>query len=149
MEFRPAMPRADLLAVTRTSDIGLAVIPRQSCNPNFQAMTGASNKVFDYMACGLPVIVSDLPDWRELFVDTGYGLACEPDDAESIAAAIRQLIQDRKRMRQMGEAGRQRILDEWNYETVFRPILHHLCKDAANPTSISESNERETTRRSV
>jgi hypothetical protein len=29
-------------------------------------------------------------------------------------------------MRQMGERGRQRILEEWNYERQFSPVLERL-----------------------
>jgi hypothetical protein len=43
---------------------------------NEQAMAGASNKPFDYLACGVPLLVSDLLDWRMMFVKPGYGLAC-------------------------------------------------------------------------
>ena len=45
-----------------------------------QNMVGASNKPFDYMACGLPLLVTDLPEWTSTFVEPGYARACNPDD---------------------------------------------------------------------
>jgi glycosyltransferase involved in cell wall biosynthesis len=89
-------------------------------------MTGASNKAFDYLASGLPLVVSDLPDWRAAYVEPGYALACNPQDAESIASAVRRLLDDPALARSMGESGRQRILKEWNYEACFRPVLRRL-----------------------
>ena len=49
--------------------VGLALMPLNSNDLNMRHMTGASNKPFDYMAAGLALLVSDLPDWRQMFVD--------------------------------------------------------------------------------
>ena len=89
---------------------------------NMKAMEGASNKPFDYLACGLPLIVSDLPAWRTLYVDPGYGLACNPEDPGSIARALMSLVNDPKAMRDMGERGRRRVEREWNYEAQFDKV---------------------------
>jgi glycosyltransferase involved in cell wall biosynthesis len=117
------MPRYELLQYCRQSDIGLSLMPSVSNDLNMQAMPGASNKAFDYLACGLALIVSDLPEWRRMFVEPGYGVACRPEDRASIAAALRNLIGDPSRMRAMGECGRQRIEREWNYERQFESVL--------------------------
>jgi len=101
-------------------------MPLTATDWNCETMTGASNKAFDYLACGLALLVSDLPDWREMFVEPGYARGCDPADPESIASAIRSLIERPDQMRAMGESGRQRILAEWNYENVFQPILQRL-----------------------
>lgn len=130
VEFLKPVSRKDLFASTLRSDIGLALIPEKSTDQNFEAMTGASNKVFDYLACGLPVIVSDLPDWREMFVAPGYGFACDPADPAGLAAAIRCFIDNPARMKKMGEAGRRRIFDEWNYDNLFQPVLRYLGSKA-------------------
>ena len=101
-------------------------MPNDSMDLNEQNMTGASNKAFDYLACGLPVIVSNLTDWRTMYVDTGVGLACDPDDPASIAAAVQWFLDHPDQMRAMGERGRRRILENWNYETQFAPVLSRL-----------------------
>lgn len=118
--------RADLMAECRKADIGLAFMPLDAVDINEANMTGASNKPFDYLACGLALLVSDRPDWRAAVVDTGLGLTCDPRSATSIAAALRQLSERPKDMRKMGERGRQRVLAEWNYEAQFRPVLDRL-----------------------
>jgi glycosyltransferase involved in cell wall biosynthesis len=117
-----APTRAQLLGWCATADVGLALFPRESHQP----MAGASNKPFDYLACGLALVVSDLPDWKALFVEPGYALACDPEDPDAIAAALRQFLEQPARARALGEAGRQRIRSEWNYETQFTPVLDLL-----------------------
>ena len=82
-------PRADLLAEAARAHIGLSLMPFNSDDLNINHMAGASNKPFDYMAAGLALLVSDLPDWTRMFVEPGFGLACNPADVNSISAALR------------------------------------------------------------
>lgn len=125
-EFLGAMPRSDLLKQCSRHDVGIAFMPKDNSNVNEQNMVGASNKPFDYLACGLALLVSDLSDWRAMYVETGYGLACDPDSPESIAAGLRWFLDHPDEMREMGEKGRRHILEEWNYERQFRPVARLL-----------------------
>ena len=127
IEFLGTIPqRSDLLRASSASDIGLALMPIDPYDDNCATMTGASNKAFDYMAFGMAMLVSELPDWREMFVDPGYGIACNPEDPRSIAAALRELIGQPDEMRAMGERGRRKVQADWNYETVFRPVFEQM-----------------------
>ena len=127
VEFVGALPRREeVLGHCRQGDIGLAFMPCHTTDFNEQHMTGASNKPFDYLACGLALLVSDRPDWQTMFVEPGYGLACDPEDAENIAAALRWFLEHPAAMRAMGERGRQQIAAEWHYERQFAPVLEQL-----------------------
>lgn len=95
------------------------MFPTCTENQNLQNIVGASNKPFDYLACGCPLLVSDLPEWNAMFVFKGVALNCRPDDPESIAAAIRWYYDHPVERLAMAEAGRQRILRQWNYEMHF------------------------------
>jgi glycosyltransferase involved in cell wall biosynthesis len=118
--------RQDLLKRCREADVGLSFMPVESEDLNMSAMVGASNKPFDYLACGLALLVSDLPDWNKMFVEPGFGLGCNPDDSTSIAAALRWFIDHPDETRKIGQKGRERILKEWNYEKQFGPVLQHM-----------------------
>jgi glycosyltransferase involved in cell wall biosynthesis len=126
LETVAALPRFELMEWCRHCDAGLAFVPLGMADINHQAMTGASNKVFDYLACGLPLVVSDLPDWRAAYVEPGYALACDPQNSESIARSVRRFLDDPNLARSMGESGRKRIATEWNYEACFGPVLQWL-----------------------
>ena len=116
------MPRFELMQYCHRSDIGLALMPTSAQDINMRSMTGASNKAFDYLASGLALLVSELPDWKGMFVEPGYGLACVPDDPGSIERALRWLLDHPGEMRAMGERGRQRVEKEWNYEMQFAKV---------------------------
>jgi glycosyltransferase involved in cell wall biosynthesis len=122
-----ALPlRSKILEESHGCHVGLSLMPTCSCDRNEEAMAGASNKAFDYLVSGLAVLVSNLADWRSMFVESGYGLHCVPEDADSIAAALRWFFEHREDTRMMGERGRNRIISEWNYETQFAPVFRLL-----------------------
>lgn len=125
-EFLGALSREDLLPQCRLADVGISLFPLASEDLNEREMTGASNKVFDYMACGLPVLVPALPDWEAMVVAPGYGVACDPGDAGSIAAELGRLADNAAESRRMGERGRSRIRRDWNYEAQFEPVRRRL-----------------------
>lgn len=53
-------------------------------------------KPIEAMSNGTPVVASDLPPLRELVVDSGAGIAFEPENAEAMANAIELLMTDAK-----------------------------------------------------
>jgi glycosyltransferase involved in cell wall biosynthesis len=127
IEFLQATHHDDLLALSEPCDVGLALMPLETTDVNMRSMAGASNKAFEYLACGLPLIVSDRPEWRAMFVDAGYARSCDPENPDSIADALRWFLHDPDRARAIGEAGRQRILADWNYERAFAPVFRSIA----------------------
>lgn len=127
--------RTELLRLCSQASLGLAFMPIASGDLNMRAMTGASNKPFDYLACGLNLLVSDLPDWRAMFVAPGYARASDPADPVRIAQDVRWFLDHPNEAATARNRGRQRILDEWNYERQFAPVLAAL--QAAETTSLS------------
>jgi hypothetical protein len=121
-----AMPRAALLAAAAGADVGVALLPALSDRINERAMVGASNKPFDYMAAGLTLLVPDAPAWRHTFVDAGFGLACDPESAVSIAGAVQCLLSRRTALAEMGRRGQEQIARDWNYELTFAPVMTTL-----------------------
>lgn len=126
VHFLDAMPRFRLLETCRRMDVGLALMPKNDPNINLRHLIGASNKPFDYLAGGLPLLVSDIAEWIELYVKPEYGLACDSENPESIAAALRWFLEHPAEIRSMGERGRLRIISEWNYEMQFDPVLEAM-----------------------
>ncbi len=118
--------RAELLARCSQAHVGLALLPIDSQDLSMATMVGASNKPFDYLLCGLALLVSNLPDWNEVFVQSHFGLACDPRDPASIAGALRWFLDHPEERKQMGTTGRQRILTDWNYETQFAPVMKRI-----------------------
>lgn len=134
IDFIGQIDRSEVLARAAEADVGLALMSMSGEDINMRYMVGASNKAFDYMAAGLPLIVSDLQDWNEMFVDAGYARACNPNDVESVLQALRWFLENPSERRAMGERGRTKIETEWNYERQFAPVLDALVGASAMPS---------------
>lgn len=130
VQLREAIPHSELPVEARQCDVGLALMPATTQDLNMRWMPGASNKPFEYLASGLALLVSDLPSWREMFVEPGYGVACVAEDPASVAAALSWLLEHPAERRAMGDRGRHRVAIEWNYETQFAPVMDWLGKRA-------------------
>jgi glycosyltransferase involved in cell wall biosynthesis len=127
IEYLGQIPyRDDLLRAASKADVGLAFMPNHSDDVNMRHMVGASNKPFDYMAAGLALLVSDLPDWVTTFCARGFGRCCDPSSSDSVAKALSWFLDHPSERRSMGEMGRQMIYDEWNYDTAFSCVLDEL-----------------------
>lgn len=69
------------------------------------------SKTTAYMACGRPILAAVNGDAAELVKSAGAGLACQPEDPNALAAAIRELHALPYDQREaMGSAGRQTFL---------------------------------------
>ena len=133
-EYLGAFPREKLLPLCRKATVGLSLMAESTSDLNEQTMVGASNKPFEYLACGLPLLVSDLAEWKKAFVEPGYALACCSSDAKSIAKALRWFIEHPEQTREMGERGRLRILTEWHYEAQFQKVQEKMMKRTESQT---------------
>jgi hypothetical protein len=91
-----------------------------------QHMVGASNKPFDYLSQGLSLIIPDDPEWTNLYSTAGCAVTSSQDDVETLSTTFRWLADHRDEVWKMGEAGRQKILSSWNYETQFLPVIQLL-----------------------
>lgn len=78
------------------------------------------NKIFEYMAAGLPVIGSNFPMWQELLVDNYCGICVDPTKPEEIAKAINFLINNPEEAKKMGRNGQHLVSQtyNWNAEEV-------------------------------
>jgi glycosyltransferase involved in cell wall biosynthesis len=124
VEIHPPVSRSKLLDYSRAADVGLALFPIATGFGNSYA--GASNKVFDYLSCGIPVLVTNCAEWNTFLAAEECSLSCNPADPTSISQAVRKLYQDRNLAQEMGRRGKDRILSGWNYETQFAPVLEIL-----------------------
>jgi glycosyltransferase involved in cell wall biosynthesis len=86
----------------------------------------ASNKIMEYMAAGLPILVSDTPALRALVATHRCGMTADESNPMSIAATVNQLFANPDQMRSMSAAAVQAFEQEFCYERQFAPVLEHV-----------------------
>jgi len=77
---------------------------------------GIPNALVEAMACGLPVITTDCGGIREAVDDGVEGYLVPTRDPESMAEAIVRLAKDPYLRIKMGQAGRKRVLRQFNLQ---------------------------------
>lgn len=87
------------------------------------------NKPFEYMASGIPIVMSSFEAWRKIFHPCA--LFANPQVPAEIAKAINQLLHDADLAIALGKAGRKEILDYYSWESEtpkFLNIYHNVLK---------------------
>lgn len=82
------------------------------------------NKIFEYMAAGIPIIASDFPLWKEIIEKRGCGICVEPQNPKSIAKALSFLAENPDKARRMGENGRKAVREVYNWEKESQKLLN-------------------------
>ena len=82
-------------------------------------------KIFESMACGVPVVASDLPVTREIITPGQNGTLVRPNRPAALARAISRLAADRTLARQMGEAARETIRSQFAWPALQQQLLNH------------------------
>jgi glycosyltransferase involved in cell wall biosynthesis len=79
------------------------------------------------MACGLPVVASDVSGIRDVLADgeASGGVVVGPEDPEQVAAAISRLLRDDALRRDLGEAARARA-EEFGLQSVGERLRTYL-----------------------
>lgn len=83
-------------------------------------------KVFEYMASGRPMVVSDLPVLRECLEAGETALMVNPTDTSAWVKAIRQLAGDSALRRRLGTAARAMFLEHHTWDARTNRILHRV-----------------------
>lgn len=90
VRFIPTVALAELPSYTASADIGVQPL-ENTCLNHF---TTDSNKLFEYVAAGLPVVATDLPEIRLVVRAYDLGLLFRSGSAEQLIDAITRLLQD-------------------------------------------------------
>jgi glycosyltransferase involved in cell wall biosynthesis len=110
--FHDRIPIDAVPAALAATDIGLAPTRRTPFTDY-----SLSTKVFEYAAMGRPVVASRLPMVVATFGDDV--VTYEPGDAEDLARAIRDVVEDVDARRARVERARARVTDlSWEVESV-------------------------------
>jgi glycosyltransferase involved in cell wall biosynthesis len=96
--------------------------------PHFDALwstsayEGQSNTIMEAMACGVPVVATDIPGTRDLVVDGQTGYLVPPDRScrRAICGYTDNILDHPDLARSLGQAARQRMLNEFGVDKMVQ-----------------------------
>lgn len=122
-------PYEAIPAIVRGSLASLCVIENQ----DGRSTSGvAPLKLFEAMACGAPVIVSDLPFQADLVRSVGAGLIVPPAAPAAIASAVRALAEAPDKARRLGLNGADYVEREASWRQRAKEV-DHVLRDVTQP----------------
>lgn len=116
--FYPPVNVEQLIPEASRSHVGVA-ITKPICL-NFKL--SVSNKLFEYAAAGLPVIMSDIPEHRYLNDKYNFGLILEDNTPQALADAVLKLYQDKELYNTLAKNA-QILSQELNWENEFQKLI--------------------------
>jgi glycosyltransferase involved in cell wall biosynthesis len=119
MHAIPPVSTADVVAAASSATVGVApIIPD---TPNNAA--SMPNKLFQYLAAGLAVVVSDLPQLREVVEESGTGTAVDTSDPARLGRAIASILADGPRLASMRASARAAVEERYNWDRAAASLL--------------------------
>jgi glycosyltransferase involved in cell wall biosynthesis len=119
VDYAGLVSREEMQRHMRQARAGLVLF-----HPEKDHLDAFPNKMFEYMAAGLPVIASDFPLWRRIVGELGCGVVVDPLDPRAIASAMQRLLADPAEAEAMGRRGRDAVATRFNWETESRKLLN-------------------------
>ena len=85
-------------------------------------MTGLPVKALEYMACSIPIIMSDFSYWRTIFFKD-CAVFVRPENPKDIAEKIVLLLENEDMRRRLGSIGRKLIEHEYSWEAEEKKLI--------------------------
>jgi glycosyltransferase involved in cell wall biosynthesis len=126
VRFYGRLPHHDVPGFLRAGRAGLVLL-----QPVPKFMKNIPTKMFEYWACGLPVIASDLPPIRQFLVDGQHGCLFDPKKPAALAERIAFLMSHPQQAEALGQNGRRMVETQWNNESQTDALLdfyQNICK---------------------
>ncbi len=117
--FRGYMRPTDGWRYIARCHIGLAVLKPI---PNY--IESYPTKMFEYMAIGLPVVVSNFPLYRDIVEREQCGICVDPESPKDIADAIEWLLAHPEEAEAMGKRGQEAVRNFYNWDNEARVLLN-------------------------
>lgn len=106
------VPHDAIPSYLRKIDIGLLLFRPVRYNN----IIATPNKLFEYMAFGIPIVASDLPEIRKIIQETRAGILVDPSNAEEIAESITYLADNPEIVEEMGKNGKKAFQTKYNWD---------------------------------
>ena len=120
--FHSYLPHKELVSYYQKADLVV--------NPSLSETFGIS--IVEAMACGVPVVGTRVGGMLDTIVDD-VGRAVPPEDPESLARAMCEILDNRELARQMGRFGRQRAVTQFTWKaraTRLLDVYQRVCSAA-------------------
>ena len=123
VSFLPSQKKERLIQIIKKASVCLVPLKNE---PLFRH--AIPSKIFEYMACGRPVIVSIKGEIEKIIKRANSGLIATPEDADSIAKQILYYYNNRDKIEEHGQNGVIFVTENVRKETLLSDALYNIMK---------------------
>lgn len=127
VEFLPFRPVEELPALIRQADICVGIF-----GTSRKATRLVTNKVWQCLAMGRPVVTGDGPGARSVLRDGEHCLLVQHGDAQAIARALRRLADDEELARRLGANAARLVVEGYTSAALGRQLAAIVHEAAAS-----------------
>jgi hypothetical protein len=80
-------------------------------------------KLFEYMACGIPVLASNLPAMGKIIEDAKCGLLTDPTNIDKISGCIIYLLENPQKAKEMGVNGKKAVNTKYSWSNMEKKLI--------------------------
>lgn len=121
--FLGQIDRSEVKRVLRDSQVGIVTFLPAGNHTHSQP-----NKLFEYMAQGIPLVASNFDLWKDIIEKVDCGICIDPKDPVEISKAIKVFLDDKASAQRMGENGRNAVLNTYNWKPEEKKLLGIYAK---------------------
>ena len=114
IKFTSKVNKVELLNILNNSAIGFVVYDYVR-NLGYKTGSLGTNKLFEYMSAGIPIICTDFDLWKAIVNKHNCGICVKPNDEVGLYNAVEQLLNNKDLAYKMGQNGRNAVLTEYNW----------------------------------
>lgn len=124
----PVLSYSELPSLTNICDIGMGVMVDEKENDsyNIKYLAGASNKLVEYMACGLPCVVPDSDSYKTYIEEKKLGICVSPSSPKDIADGIKSLLENLTLYKYFSANCHNYFKEHFNFDKQFEKVLQQL-----------------------
>lgn len=132
VKYKGVVSRNKVANILKESYIGISTLLHIG---QYSEIDTLATKIYEYMAVGLPVIISNTKFAKGLISRYKFGICVDPKNIDEIAEKINFLLENPTVAQQMGEKGKKLIKYKYNWEieekkliTLYKQLLTNHTK---------------------
>lgn len=115
-KYFASLPLKDVYSYIKAADIGMCTL-----HPTENYKQSIPIKVLEYMACEVPIILSNFDYWKNLFGEVGPYV--DPLNPQSIAEAVEYFIENKELISKIGRRNKEIFLKEFSWDAEERKLI--------------------------
>lgn len=118
VDYRGFLDWKEAVEIYRIAKVGLYIV-----HPTSGLAGNLPNKIFEYMAMGIPIIASGEESWRRYIEETDSGFIIDGFEPTCYAEKIVYLFKNKDEARRLGANGRYAFETHFNWEAESKKLL--------------------------